>query len=158
MSVDEVSGQSGENPATPHPDALLSLSLHPRLAWMMCYEQTRSVSEVCRKFGISRKTFYKWFQRYMSSKGDSGSLKDHSRRPNNFPRATPESTVKLIKQAKDETGFGQRKLKAYLAEKYQLSISERTIWKLLKRIEETATGHTEGGSHSSYIQTAGAAH
>lgn len=114
-------------------DAVLSLSLHPRLAWMMLYQQTKSVSEVCRRFGISRKTFYKWLKRYQSSSGDSRSLVDRSRRPNRFPRATPETSIQLIKKAKEETGFGQRRLKAYLADKYNINLSERTIWKLLKK-------------------------
>ena len=110
-------------------------SLHPRLAWMLCYTETRSAQAVCRKFGISRKTFYKWLKRYKSSSGDTSSLFDHSRRPHRFPRATPESSVKLLRQLKEETGYGQRRLKAYLQEKYNISISERTIWKILKRTD-----------------------
>jgi len=111
-------------------------SLHPRLAWMLCYEETGSVQEVCRKFGISRKTFYKWLKRYNSSNGDSSSLTDRSRRPHRFPRATPESSVLLLKTLKEQTGYGQRRLKVYLQERYNITISERTIWKILKRLEE----------------------
>ena len=112
-------------------------SLHPRLAWMLCYNETRSAQEVCRRFGISRKTFYKWLKRYKQSDGDSGSLMDLSRRPHSFPRATPESSVLLLKRLKEETGFGQRRLKAYLQTNYNIILSERTIWKILKRLEES---------------------
>jgi hypothetical protein len=38
-----------------------------------------------------------------------------------------------------ETGYGQRRLRAYLVEKYSVSLSERTIWKLLKRDDERTT-------------------
>jgi transposase len=110
-------------------------SLHPRLAWMLCYEETGSAQEVCRKFGISRKTFYKWLKRYQTSKGDSTSLTDRSRRPHTFPKATPESSIQLLKRVREETGFGQRRLKNYLAEKHNIRLSERTIWKILKRLE-----------------------
>jgi transposase len=110
-------------------------SLTPRLAWMICYKETGSAQEVCRKFGISRKTFYKWLNRYKASEGDSVSLEDQSRRPHHFPRATPESSVLLLKRLKEQTGFGQRRLRAYLKDKYDISISERTIWKILKRLE-----------------------
>jgi hypothetical protein len=34
---------------------------------------------------------------------------------------------------KEETGFGQRRLRAYLEQKYHVRMSERTIWKILKQ-------------------------
>ncbi|MEK7250310.1 MAG: helix-turn-helix domain-containing protein [Bacteroidota bacterium] len=111
-------------------------SLHPRLAWMICYEETGSAQEVCKRFSISRKTFYKWLKRYRKSGGDTTSLVDQSRRPHHFPSATPESSVQLLKRLKEQTGFGQRRLKAILQEKHNIKISERTIWKILKRLEE----------------------
>lgn len=117
-----------------------SSSLHPRLAWMICYEETGSVQEVCRRFGISRKTFYKWLKRYRQSGGDTKSLVDQSRRPHRFPSATPESSVQLLKKLKEQTGFGQRRLKAILQEKHNIKISERTIWKILKRLEQQEKG------------------
>ena len=121
-------------------DATFNSSLHPRLAWMLCYSETKSAQEVCRKFGISRKTFYKWLKRYQRSNGDTASLADQSRRPHRFPRATPDSSVELLKRIKEQTGFGQRRLRTYLQENYNISISERTIWKILKRIEGTEAG------------------
>ena len=93
-------------------DALHNGSLHPRLAWMMAYRETGNAQAVCNRFGISRKTFYKWLKR-------------------------PEH-VELLRRVRDETGFGQRRLRAYLEEKYRVSLSERTIWKLLKREPEDA--------------------
>jgi transposase len=117
---------------TPH-----AASLHPRLAWMLCYNETENAQEVCRRFGISRKTFYKWLKRYRTSNGDSKSLGDQSRRPHHFPKATPESSVLLLKRLKEQTGYGQRRMKVHLQEKYNINISERTIWKILKRLEES---------------------
>jgi transposase len=119
------------------PDAAHAASLHPRLAWMICYNETENAQEVCRRFSISRKTFYKWLKRYRASSGDSTSLMDQSRRPHHFPKATPESSVLLLKRLKEQTGYGQRRLKACLQEKYNISLSERTIWKILKRLEES---------------------
>jgi putative transposase len=40
---------------------------------------TRSVTELCAEYGISRKTAYKWIDRYIR-RGPSG-LEDRSRRP-----------------------------------------------------------------------------
>lgn len=119
------------------PEVSHAASLHPRLAWMICYNETENAQEVCRRFGISRKTFYKWLKRYRASSSDSTSLMDQSRRPHHFPKATPESSVLLLKRLKEQTGYGQRRLKVYLQEKYNISLSERTIWKILKRLEES---------------------
>ncbi len=121
------------------PDSMQNSALTPRLAWMMCYEETGSAQEVCRRFGISRKTFYKWLKRYKQSSGKSHSLDDRSRRPHHFPRATPKEEVELLKQAKQQTGYGQRRLRVYMAQKYNINLSERTIWKILKREQPVDT-------------------
>lgn len=110
-------------------------SLHPRLAWMMCYKRTGNVQTVCRKFSISRKTFYKWHKRFIASREDSSSLLDQSRRPHRFPRATPEENIHLLMRLRSETGFGQRRLRVMLQSRYNINISERTIWKIIKRVE-----------------------
>ncbi len=120
-------------------DQTIGASLHPRLTWMMYYEETKSVQAVAEKFGISRKTFYKWYKRYKESQGDSTSLTDRSRRPHRCPRATPESNIQLLKHVKEETGFGQRRLRAYLEQKYHVRMSERTIWKILKQHGDQGT-------------------
>ncbi len=103
---------------------------------MMAYRETGNAQAVCNRFGISRKTFYKWLKRYQEANGDSMSLCDRSRRPHHFPRATRPEHVELLKRVREETGYGQRRLRAYLEEKYRVSLSERTIWKLLKREHE----------------------
>jgi transposase len=104
---------------------------------MMAYRETGNAQSVCTRFGISRKTFYKWLKRYQDSNGDSTSLSDRSRRPHHFPRATRPEHVDLLRRVRQETGFGQRRLRAYMVEKYSVSLSERTIWKLLKRDDES---------------------
>ncbi len=49
-----------------------------------------NISELCRRFDISRKTGYKWINRFLN-KGYSG-LSDHSRRP----KTTPNRTDKVL--------------------------------------------------------------
>ncbi len=130
---EEFASEQAGGTVHPSGDSPLGGSLHPRLAWMMCYQETRNVQAVCRKFGISRKTFYKWLKRYQTENGDTKALVDRSRRPHHFPRATPESAIQILKEAREQTGFGQRRLRAYLEKRYNISLSERTIWKILKK-------------------------
>lgn len=107
--------------------------LYPRLAWILYFEQVHSVQKVCKKFNISRKTFYKWYERYKKSNGDPSSLNDLSRKPHHSPLATPHSVIQKIIEAKVLTGYGQRKLRSFLLEKYDIKLSEHTIWKILKK-------------------------
>ncbi|MBE7539898.1 MAG: helix-turn-helix domain-containing protein [Opitutaceae bacterium] len=50
-------------------------------------------SAICARFGISRKTGYKWLNRFRV-KGEAG-LVEQSRRPKNLPRKTPEAVEEL---------------------------------------------------------------
>ena len=45
------------------------------------HEGGTPVTEVCAHYGISRKTFYKWYGRYQESGRGFHVLKDRSRRP-----------------------------------------------------------------------------
>lgn len=68
-------------------------------------------SALCREFGITRKTGYKWLERYTESE----SLSDKSRAPNLIANKTPESTERLIVDLrKDNPGWGAKKLKEVL--------------------------------------------
>jgi transposase InsO family protein len=73
----------------------------------------RSKAGLCREFGISRKTGYKFAKRY-EEEGDEG-LKDRSRAPHTYARETPEATQVLLVVARIEhPTWGPRKLKAWL--------------------------------------------
>jgi transposase InsO family protein len=54
----------------------------------------QNVARVCRRFGISRKSFYKWKRRH-AEHGDAG-LGDRPRTPNHSPRATAQNVVSKI--------------------------------------------------------------
>lgn len=110
-----------------------SFIIHPRLAWMLYYQEVHNVKKVCERFGISRKTFYKWWNRYYNSGKDTKSLFDISKKPHHSPLATPRHIIQTIIKAKLETGYGQRKLKEHIKNKYDISLSEHTIWKIIKQ-------------------------
>ncbi len=104
-----------------------------RFEWMQEYEATKNVPQVCRKYSISRKTFYKWLKRYRKSASHTSSLGDRSRRPHHSPRATPPAIVQRLRELREKTGFGQKRLKLYLSIWYDIDLSESAIWKLLKK-------------------------
>ena len=53
--------------------------------------QAGNVARTCRHFSISRKTFYKWRQRFEAHGG--GGVADRARAPHHSPRATPAEVV-----------------------------------------------------------------
>jgi transposase-like protein len=68
-----------------------------------------NVSELCRRFGISRKTGYKCLSRYIAA-GDAG-LSDASRRPYGSPRRTAAAIEQaLLELRQAHPAWGARKL------------------------------------------------
>lgn len=104
-----------------------------RLEWFAEYERVKKVPLVCKKFGISRKTFYKWLRIYRKSGGAVASLQNRSRRPHSNPHATPPHIIERLKTLREQTGFGQKRLQLYLSIWYGISMAENTIWKILRR-------------------------
>ena len=108
-------------------------SAENRALWFREYEKLKNVPAVCKKFGISRKTFYKWWKRYKAADYETESLANQSRRPHSNPRATPEHIIRRLRELREQTGFGQKRLQLYLSIWYGIDLAENTIWKLLRR-------------------------
>jgi transposase InsO family protein len=76
-------------------------------------EEYANVSELCRVFGVSRVTGYKWLERYRAL-GVEG-LRDGSRAPHNHPNAVDESAIAALLALRERyPTWGPKKLKAYL--------------------------------------------
>jgi transposase InsO family protein len=75
-----------------------------RLGW--------SIAELCRRYGVSRKTGYKWLAIYERC-GTAG-LADGSHRPHACPHATPSAVVRLILTLQRRYTWGARKVRRLL--------------------------------------------
>jgi putative transposase len=74
---------------------------------------TLSITELCTLYGVSRKTGYKWIDRYLKS-GPPG-LEDRSRKPFSSPNQTPQHVVEaLIELRQHHPSWGAKKLLAIL--------------------------------------------
>jgi len=93
-----------------------------------------SMTALCEEFGISRKTGYKWLDRYRAQGG--AGLEDRSRAPRRHGRLTPAHLVEAIEGLR-RTGpsWGPRKIIAKLraAEPEALWPSASTTGEILKR-------------------------
>ena len=95
-----------------------------------------SMSELCERYGISRKTGYKWLDRYGA--GGFDALPDRSRRPHHCPHAMSEEMSKLLLAARRaHPSWGARKLLSNLASKPKHQglawPAASTVTELLKR-------------------------
>ena len=71
------------------------------------------MSDLCREFGISRKTGYKIFDRYQQ--GGLEAFTDRSRRPVRYAHQLPETLERMIVRAKqDKPHWGARKIRELL--------------------------------------------
>jgi len=90
-----------------------------------------NVAGVCRRFGISRKSFYKW-KRRRAEHGDAG-LCDRPRVPRHSPRATAREVVSKILYLRQHYHFGPARIAAYLHRFHQIEIAGSSVHRILKR-------------------------
>jgi transposase InsO family protein len=85
-----------------------------------------NVSELCRRFGISRKTGYKWLSR--------DTLEDRSRRPCSSPARTGQELETQVLAVRDQhPAWGGRKISHVLKRDHGLELAPSTVTAVLHR-------------------------
>ncbi len=92
-----------------------------------------SVAEVSRRYQVSRKTGYKWLERY--GKAGPGGLVDRSHRPYSCPHATPAAVVEQILGLQRRYRWGARKVRWLLAQRVPIELvpTVATVHRILER-------------------------
>lgn len=92
-----------------------------------------NLSALCREFGISRPTGYKWKKRYAVD--SCCNLKDQSKTPHSQPTKTPESIEHLVLSIRAQhTRWGGKKILRHLVNQgFTQMPSSKTINRILKR-------------------------
>jgi len=112
-----------------------TMSLREEFVQLAAVEGT-NIRLLCRRFGVSPKTGYKWIQRYQQ--GGVEALRDQPRRPNHSPLTTPPHIEQLVIQQRERhPAWGGRKLHKRLANLYPHLMTElphpSTITDILRR-------------------------
>ena len=113
----------------------LSKEAKLRLDWVIHYYQGNTASETARHFGISKKTFYKWFGQFdRDNLYTLHCLEDKSKAPKRVRQreTTPLEEQRIIKLRKEHIRYGKMKLAKIYETTYQEKISS---WKVQKVIE-----------------------
>jgi transposase InsO family protein len=95
----------------------------------------KSVAQLCREAGLSRKTGFKWLRRFRNFGGPG--LRERSRRPARSPHRTPARWRKAIAQVRRKhPSWGGKKIYAYLRRKHPRAglPKTRTITDGLRRL------------------------
>jgi putative transposase len=108
--------------------------MYQRQRFVLDAEHTPAAfAELCRRYDISRKTGYKWLDRY--SRLGPESLADRSHRPQQCPHATAPAVIREILQLRKAWRWGARKLHELLAEAHPAEVVPAipTIHRILVR-------------------------
>ena len=74
------------------------------------------MTELCERHGVTRPTGYKWVARYRA--GGDDALSDRSRAPHHSPHRTAAELETLVLAARQQYGWGARKLLQLLRTKH----------------------------------------
>lgn len=113
----------------------LSKQARLRLEWIIYFYEYKNVSQTCRHFGISRKTFYKYWNEFDKDNIYSMyRLEDKSKAPHHVRQRqiTPCQEQRIIDLRKRYLRYGKIKLAKLYEQEYQEYISS---WKVQKVIE-----------------------
>ena len=82
-----------------------------REEFVLAAQESHNFSSLCREFGITRKTGYKWLERFQSGI----ELKDFSRKPKTIANKTPNEVEEIIiNLRKENPGWGAKTIKKVL--------------------------------------------
>src|ERR1700734_3171374 len=99
-------------------------------------QNEKSVVCLCRHFGISRKTAYKWKARF--TRGGRQALRDRSRRPRRMPAQLAGRWINRIRRLhKQRPHWGPKKIRARFQQQGWEPPSARTIARWFKRLALT---------------------
>ncbi len=79
---------------------------------MLAVQPDSNIRSLCRRYGVSAPTAYKWIDRYRG--GGAAALSDQSRRPKHSPLRTPGTLERTILELRLEHGWGGRKIRQRL--------------------------------------------
>ena len=93
-------------------------------------KESKNFSALCREFGITRKTGYKWVERYK----ENADLSDKSRKPFTVTNRTPiETEERIVVLRAENPGWGAKKLKEVLERQGHEIPCVKTVNNILNR-------------------------
>lgn len=112
---------------------LLVYGARIRLGWFRKAEELGNVAAACRYYGLPRRTYYYWHERWLDSGKQVTSLYDLPRTPHSHAYDADEDIVSLVVQLRLGLGYGENALSYVLGRDYNTAISVHGVHNILKR-------------------------
>jgi transposase InsO family protein len=116
-------------------DVVLKVVTMAELRFEVLFEPARTgetVADVCRRYGISRDTYYRYRRRYLAE-GVEG-LEDRSRKPKTSPAQIPtEVELRIVEMRTTHPRWGARRIRAELAREGFDAPAVSTVHQALRR-------------------------
>ncbi|MDI6783004.1 MAG: integrase core domain-containing protein, partial [bacterium] len=120
-------------------EAKLSAAAQQRVEWFVFYFRVagEQVTATCQHFRISRKTFYKWLQRFVESQWDVYALEDRSCRPYHCRTwaVTAQEETRICQLRRQHLYYGKQKLQVLYQQQYGESISTWKIERVIRKYQ-----------------------
>lgn len=101
---------------------------------MFARREGANISALCRRYGISRTTGYKWLHR--AAENEAEDFRDRSRRPLRSPSRTPAEVEAQVLAVRDaHPAWGARKIRSWLLRQGVAVPSASTVHAILQRHE-----------------------
>ena len=106
-----------------------------RLRLFRRVRECHNISQAWREFGVSRKSYYKWWHRFLCANRDAQALRDRSRRPRSHPRQASPAQEQLICSYYRRRRWSKHLLRLWwhLKTNHGLTLSPTGVYKVLKR-------------------------
>jgi putative transposase len=123
-----------------------------KIEFAMKAVNTESFSELCREYGISRKTGYKWRERFVSD-GIAG-MQEESRRPQSHAAELGEEVVcRIVRLKQAHRHWGARKIRELYRRKHAGELpSESSFKRVLERAGLTEKRHRQSREQSGRLE------
>ena len=100
----------------------------------MVEDSALSIRKTLEELGISRSSFYRWYQRYQA--GGPDALRSHSRSPRRFWNKLPESVKEqCLEIALQHPDKSPRELAWHITDEHHYFISESSVYRILKHYD-----------------------
>lgn len=101
------------------------LTQHTRLKMAQDYQQGRPIAQLARQLAVSRKTCYRWLQRFQAA--GEGGLVNRSSRPHRLHRRLTEAEEEQLLALRQERRWGPLRLAGHLG------VPSATVYRALRR-------------------------
>lgn len=112
---------------------LLVYGARIRLGWFRKAEELGNVAAACRYYGLPRRTYYYWHNRWLAGGKQIISLYDKPRTPMSHTADTDDETIDLVIQLRFGLGYGEDALSYVLGRDYGVTVSHHGVGNVLKR-------------------------